>query len=177
MPPRRLGPPPHPHVEKSMPIADLFPASEGILSLAPAHKDELLAMVSAAAAARAGRDKAEVLDALMARERLGSTALGRGVALPHTRMEGLAAPVAILARLQRPIEFDARDGEPVDLVFAVLWPEEASEGFLPALSNICRVLRDNQLPRQLRQAKSAEEALAMLQAADRAGPDAAPEEE
>lgn len=159
-----------------MALADLFPAAEGILSLGPANKTELLEMVSAVAAARMGRDKDEVLDALQARERLGSTALGRGVALPHTRMEGMQAPVAILARLTRPIEFDARDGEPVDLVFTVLWPEEEAEGFLPALSNICRVLRDNQLPRQLRQAKSSEEALAMLKAADHASPDERPEE-
>ncbi len=155
-----------------MAIADLFPAAEGILSLSPADKAELLEMVSAAAAARMGRDKGEVLDALQARERLGSTALGRGVALPHTRMDDMREPVAILARLTRPIEFDARDGEPVDLVFTVLWPEEEAEGFLPALSNICRVLRDNQLPRQLRQAKSADEALAMLRAADQADPEA-----
>jgi PTS system nitrogen regulatory IIA component len=154
-----------------MPIADLFPAAEGILSLTPANKTELLEMVSAAAAARAERSQEDVLDALQARERLGSTALGRGVAMPHTRMAGLSKPVAILARLTRPIEFDARDGEPVDLVFAVLWPEDASEGFLPALSNICRVLRDRQLPRQLRHARSADEALVMLRAADQTDPD------
>ncbi|MBE9607172.1 PTS sugar transporter subunit IIA [Acetobacteraceae bacterium H6797] len=159
-----------------MAIADLFPATEGILSLAPANKTELLDLVSAAAAARMGRDKEEVLEALQARERLGSTALGRGVAMPHTRMADMEAPVAILARLAKPIEFDARDGEPVDLVFTVLWPENEPEGFLPALSNICRVLRDNRLPRQLRQAKSSEEALAMLRASDTAAPDEAAEE-
>lgn len=160
-----------------MPIADLFPAAEGILSLTPANKTELLELVSAAAAARMGRSQEEVLDALQARERLGSTALGRGVAMPHTRMAGMDKPVAILARLTRAIEFDARDGEPVDLVFTVLWPEDASEGFLPALSNICRVLRDNQLPRQLRQARSADEALTMLRAADSTDPDARSQED
>ena len=73
-----------------------------------------------------------------------------------------------------PIDYDARDGEPVDLVFLVLWPEAATEGFLPALSGICRALRDNQLPRQLRQAGSAAEALAKLRAADDRSPDALP---
>jgi PTS system nitrogen regulatory IIA component len=149
-----------------MSIADLFPAEEDILSLSPANRTDLLDMLSAEAATRLGRRKDEIHDALQTRERLGSTALGRGVAMPHTRLKALEAPLAILARLKRPIDLDARDGEPVDLIFLVLWPEETSEGFLPALSNICRVLRNNQLPRQLRQARSAAEALAMLQAAD-----------
>lgn len=153
------------------PIADLFPADGDVLSLAPADKPALLGLLADEAAARLGRPREEILDALQARERLGSTALGRGVAMPHTRLAGLDTQLALLARLQRPIDFDARDGEPVDLVFLILWPEAASEGFLPALANICRVLRSNQLPRQLRQARSGAEALAMLQATDREPPD------
>lgn len=149
-----------------MAFATLFPAQDDILSLAPANKTELLHALAAEAARRLGRPEQEILDALQARERLGSTALGRGIALPHTRMEALDRPLAILARLRRPIEFEARDGEPVDLVFMVLWPEAASEGFLPALSGICRALRNEDLPRQLRQAKNADEALALLHAAD-----------
>jgi PTS system nitrogen regulatory IIA component len=154
-----------------MAIADLFPAAEGILTLTVASKTELIERLAAEAAARLGRPREEILEALQARERLGSTALGRGVAMPHTRLAGLQQPLAILARLTRGIDFDARDGEPVDLAFLVLWPEAASEGFLPALSNICRVLRDNHLPRQLRQAGSAQEALAMLQASDHPPPE------
>ncbi|MBO1074591.1 PTS sugar transporter subunit IIA [Roseomonas marmotae] len=152
-----------------MVIANLFPAADGILSLSPTNKTDLMEMLATEAAARVSRSREEILDALLAREKLGSTALGRGVAMPHTRLEGLGTQLAILARLTRPIEFDARDGEPVDLVFLVLWPEEASEGFLPALSNICRVLRNDQLPRQLRRARSAEEALSLLRSADEAG--------
>lgn len=150
-----------------MAIADLFSAADGILTLAPAGKKDLLEMLAVEVATRLGQPSDRVLDAILAREKLGSTALGRGVALPHARVDWLDAPVAILARLTRPIDMEARDGEPVDLVFLVLWPESASEGFLPALSSICRVLRDNQLPRQLRQARSAAEALQTLQAADR----------
>ncbi|MFC3127631.1 PTS sugar transporter subunit IIA [Pseudoroseomonas globiformis] len=146
-------------------IADLFPAPDGILSLAPANKADLLKLLAAEASRRIGRPEDEIREALEKREALGSTALGRGVAMPHTRLPDLGQQLAILARLTRPIEFDARDGEPVDLVFLVLWPEESSEGFLPALSNICRVLRDNHLPKQLRQARSAAEALATLQSA------------
>ncbi|WP_431280693.1 PTS sugar transporter subunit IIA [Humitalea sp. 24SJ18S-53] len=124
-------------------------------------------MLAAEVSARISQPKDRVLDAILAREKLGSTALGRGVALPHARVDWLDTPLAILARLTRAIDMDARDGEPVDLVFLVIWPESASEGFLPALSNICRVLRDNQLPRQLREARSATEALQTLLAADR----------
>ncbi|WP_426959032.1 PTS sugar transporter subunit IIA [Muricoccus radiodurans] len=157
-----------------MPIADLFPAAEAVLTLGPADKAELLEMLSAEAAHRVEHRRQDILQALIARESLGSTALGRGIALPHARLDWLDEPLAILARLDRPIDFEARDGEPVDLVFLVLWPEASSESFLPALSGICRALRDNQLPRQLRQARSAAEALAKLQAADDPDPDAQP---
>ncbi|NOG70216.1 PTS sugar transporter subunit IIA [Roseicella sp. DB1501] len=153
-----------------MAMADLFPETNGILSLAPTDKTELFEMLAAAMAGRLNQPREKVLEAILAREKLGSTALGRGVAMPHARVDWLSQPAAVLARLARPIEMDARDGEPVDLVFLVLWPEAASEGFLPALSNICRALRDNQLPRQLRQARSADEALRSLQAADQVFP-------
>jgi PTS system nitrogen regulatory IIA component len=149
-----------------MAIADLFPDARGVLHLAPSDKDALLRVLAEEAAARIGHSGPAILEALQGRERLGSTALGRGIAMPHARLPWPDAKLAILARLKRPIEFDARDGEPVDLVFLVLWPEEEAEGFLPALSGICRALRDSQFPRQLRQAKSAEEALLLLRDAD-----------
>jgi nitrogen PTS system EIIA component len=153
-----------------MAMADLFPETNGILSLAPTDKTELFEMLATAMAGRLNQPREKVLEAILAREKLGSTALGRGVAMPHARVDWLDQPAAVLARLARPIEMEARDGEPVDLVFLVLWPDAASEGFLPALSNICRALRDNQLPRQLRQARSADEALRSLQAADQVFP-------
>lgn len=147
-------------------ITDLFPDAGDVMTLTPADKTALLGLLADEAGRRLGGRRDEILDALQARERLGPTALGRGVAMPHTRLPGLDMPLALLARLATPIDFEARDGEPVDLVFLILWPEAASEGFLPALANVCRVLRDNQLPRQLRQARSSAEALAMLQATD-----------
>lgn len=149
-----------------MGISKLFPEDHSVLSLSPTGKSDLLEMLAQEAANRLNGDKRTILDALLAREKLGSTALGKGIGLPHTRLPELTEPLALLARLKRPIDFEARDGEPVDLVFMVLWPEKSAEGFLPALSGICRVLRDNQLPRQLRQARSGSEALAILQAAE-----------
>ncbi|MFH5923072.1 PTS sugar transporter subunit IIA [Roseomonas xinghualingensis] len=152
-----------------MGTTNLFPA-DGVLDLNAPNKSGLLQILAAEAATRLGCPEEEVLSALQAREALGSTALGRGIALPHARMEGIQAPVALLARLRKPIEFEAKDGEPVDLVFLVIWPTEATEGFLPALSDICRVLREPQVPRQLRQAKSPQEALDMLRETGLVGP-------
>jgi len=152
-----------------MGTANLFPA-DGVLDLSAPSKSALLQILAAEAAARLGRPEEEVLSALQAREALGSTALGRGIALPHARLDGIEAPVALLARLRKPVEFEAKDGEPVDLVFLVIWPTEATEGFLPALSDICRVLREPQVPRQLRQAKSPQEALDMLRETGLVGP-------
>jgi len=141
-----------------------------ILDLNPSSKSELLQTLSAEAARRLDLSAGDVLKAIEARESLGTTALGRGIGLPHTRLPGLEAPLALLARLRRPIDFEARDGEPVDLVFFVLWPENAPETFLPALSDICKVLREPQVPRGLRQARSPEEAMGMLREAGLVGP-------
>jgi PTS system nitrogen regulatory IIA component len=153
-------------VEQAMGITDLFPADGVFLDLAPRDKTDLLRVLSAEAAGRLGRPEQDVFRALQARERLGSTALGRGVALPHARLGGSDAPVALFARLRRPIEFEARDDEPVDLVFLVLWPDASPEGFLPALSGIARALREPQALRGLRLAKTPEEVLAVLRRSD-----------
>ena len=153
-------------LEEAMRITELLSANDIVLDLKVGSKQDLLRSLSAEAASRLGRPEQEVLDALLARERLGSTGLGRGVALPHTRLDGIEAPVTLFARLRRPIDFEAKDDEPVDLVFLVLWPEASPEGFLPALAEICRVLRAPQVLRRLRQAKSAEEVMTVLHEAE-----------
>jgi PTS system nitrogen regulatory IIA component len=145
-----------------MGIAAHLSAADVILDLDAATKAEVLHRLAAEAALRLGRPEAEVLEALQARERLGSTALGRGVALPHARLEGDAPPVVLFARLGHPVAFDARDEEPVDLVIAVLWPEAAPEGFLPMLSDTCRALREPQTLRRLRKAAAPDHVLALL---------------
>jgi PTS system nitrogen regulatory IIA component len=137
-------------------------AADVILGLDAATKAEVLDRLAAEAALRSGLPEAAVLEALLARERLGSTALGRGVALPHARLEGDAPPVALFARLRHPVAFDARDEEPVDLVIVVLWPEAAPEGFLPMLSETCRALREPQTLRRLRAAAAPADVLALL---------------
>lgn len=147
-----------------MGITDHLTAADVILDLGAPTKAAALQLLAAEAADRVGRPEAEVLQALQARERLGSTALGRGVALPHARLEGDPPPVVLFARLRRPLDFDARDEEPVDLVILVLWPESSPEGFLPMLAETCRSLRDAQILRRLRAAASPGEVVALLAA-------------
>ena len=139
-----------------MRITDHLSAADVILDLGATTRAAVLQRLAAEAAARLGRTDAEVLDALQARESLGSTALGRGVALPHARLGGDLRPVALFARLRRPVEFDARDEEPVDLVILVIWPDASPEGFLPMLSETCRALREPQTLRRLRAATEPE---------------------
>ncbi|RYJ00503.1 MAG: PTS sugar transporter subunit IIA [Acetobacteraceae bacterium] len=82
--------------------------------------------------------------------------------LPHARLEGALPPVALFARLRRPVDFEARDEQPVDLVILVLWPEASPEGFLPALAETCRSLREPQVLRRLRTVKAPEEVVTLL---------------
>jgi nitrogen PTS system EIIA component len=145
-----------------MSITDHLSATDVILDLKAPNKRAALQLLATEAASRMGRPEDEILEALQARERLGSTALGRGVALPHAQIGGDPDPVALFARLGRPVDFEARDEEPVDLVILVLWPEASPEGFLPALSDTCRSLRDEQVRHKLRAARAPEEVLALL---------------
>lgn len=145
-----------------MRITELLSTDDVVLDLDARNKRSLLERLSAEAAVRLGRPEQEILAALEDREKLGSTALGRGVALPHARLPGDHPPVVRFVRLHRPIDYEARDDEPVDLAILVLWPEDSAEGFLPALSDTCRALRQPQALRRLRSATSAEEVIAVL---------------
>lgn len=144
--------------ENRMAITELFSEDDVILDAAPANKAALLDRLATEAAARSGRPAPEILDALLAREKIGSTALGKGVALPHTELADLAEPVVLFARLQRAVDFDARDDEPVDLVFLALWPASNRKGLLAAMSEICGALRDPQSLRRLRGAATPDDA-------------------
>ena len=91
----------------------------------------------------------------VAREELGSTGMGRGVAIPHARLSVVTKPLGILARLKEPIDFEAIDGNPVDLVFVLLLPEDTRGEQLNALASVSRRLRAPETLRKLRQAKDA----------------------
>ncbi len=142
---------------------DFLSAADVMLDVNAKNKGDLLEILAAQAAARVGGGDREILDALNAREALGATALGKGIGLPHARLPGAIPPVVRFARLRHPIDFDAQDAVPVDLVFLVLWPLTEPNGLLNATSEICRVLRDPHLSDQLRLAKAPEEVVRLLQ--------------
>lgn len=148
-----------------MRVSDLFSADNVILDANPPNKEALLERLAVEAESRIGCPREDILHALQARERIGSTALGKGVALPHTELRGAEAPVILFVRLRRPIDFDAGDDEPVDLIFLVLWPAATPKGLLPVMSEICQALRDPQSLRRLRQEETPEAVVEFLQQA------------
>ena len=145
-----------------MGLADHVSAADVMLGVSAKSKRTLLECMAAEAANRLGLSKQEIFEALQAREGLGSTALGKGVALPHAVLPGAVPPAILFARLRQPIDFDARDAEPVDLVFLVLWPAAATKGLLDALSEISRAVHDTHLLRRLRVAETPENVVQFL---------------
>lgn len=107
-------------------------------------------------------DREAVLARILDREALGSTGFGRGVAIPHARIEGLHRPVAAFFRLDTSVAFDAADGMPVDLVFGLLSPEHAGAAHLHALAAISRLMRDERMHAALAQAPGAEALYGLL---------------
>lgn len=107
-------------------------------------------------------DPAHVLERIEERERLGSTGFGRGVAIPHARIDGLVRPVATFLRLEQPVAFDSADGMPVDVVFGLLSPEQAGATHLQALAAISRLMRDERMHERLVAAPDADALYALL---------------
>src|SRR6478752_2967095 len=125
-----------------MDLCDLL-AQDGIIaSLQATSKKHALQELSGIAAERTGLDAREVFNTLLQRERLGSTGLGRGIAVPHVKLAGLRNIVCLFARLEKPIDYESHDGEPVDLVFLLLAPDHAGADHLKALASISRVVRE-----------------------------------
>jgi len=103
-----------------------------------------------------------VLDVLAQRERLGSTGIGGGIAIPHGKLPKLERLFGVFARLERPVDFEALDGQPVDLLFLLLAPEAAGADHLKALARVARLLRDSEVARKLRESRDAEALYAVL---------------
>lgn len=107
-------------------------------------------------------DTAHVLERIEERETLGSTGFGRGVAIPHARIETLTRPVAAFFRLEHAVDFDSADGMPVDCVFGLLSPEQAGATHLQALAAISRLMRDDRMHEKLTSAPDADALYALL---------------
>jgi PTS system nitrogen regulatory IIA component len=129
---------------------------------APGKRQALSVVAELAARSFGGVKPAEVLEALLAREAVGSTGVGYGVAVPHARLKGLTRLRSVFVRLEQPVPFDAVDDRPVDLIFALFAPPEASGEHLRALARVSRVLRQADLREQLRQAHGPDAIYALL---------------
>ena len=143
-------------------LADILPVSHIILDAEISSKKRLFECVAQLFAEQSGLSQTEVFDCLIARERLGSTALGQGVAMPHGRHAGVLAATGAFVRLKEPIEFDAPDNKPVSLVFVLLVPENASGEHLEVLSALAIKLSDKAVREQLLAAENAEAAHRIL---------------
>jgi PTS system nitrogen regulatory IIA component len=145
-----------------MDLGDLIRPDSVIPSLKAKTKKQLLQELSGRAARLTGLEERYIFDTLLQRERLGSTGLGQGIAIPHCKLSGLKRIVGIFARLAEPIDFDAVDGAPVDLVFLLLAPEGAGADHLKALARISRLLRESQAVEKLRVCRDAAALYAVL---------------
>jgi PTS system nitrogen regulatory IIA component len=125
-----------------MRLTDLLSPDAIIPSLKATNKKQVLQELSDRAARISGLSAREVFDALLQRERLGSTGIGEGVAIPHGKLSKIKRIFGVFARLERPIDFEALDGAPVDLVFLLLAPEASGADHLKALACAARMLRD-----------------------------------
>lgn len=138
-----------------MPLTDLVKPETVIPSLRGANKKQILQELSEKAAAFSGLDAREILDALIQRERLGSTGIGAGIAIPHGKLASCQRIFGMFARLERPVDFEALDDAPVDLVFLLIAPESAGADHLNALSRVARAFRDQSLVATLRSTRDA----------------------
>lgn len=136
-----------------MELGDLLAKDAVIPSLKPKNKKQALQLLSDRAAEITGLPARDIMDTLLQREALGSTGLGRGIAIPHVKLKSISNIVCVFARLDQPIDFDSLDGEPVDIVFLLLAPEHASGDHLKALARISRLLRNPATLERLRAAR------------------------
>ena len=139
-----------------MNLGDLLAKNGIVTGLKAADKKQALHELAVRAGDAAGVSAHDVYNALIQRERLSSTSLGRGIAIPHVKLPGVAAITCIFAKLDQPIPFDSHDGEPVDLLFFLLAPEDAGGDHLKALARISRLVRDPATLERLRSSNDTE---------------------
>lgn len=133
-----------------MDLSDLIDSKAILPALKANSKKQLLQLLSEAAASSTGIPEREIFDTILQRERLGSTGVGNGIAIPHGKLTGIQHITGVFARLETPVDFEALDDQPVDLVFLLLAPEGAGADHLKALSRIARVLRDEDIVAKIR---------------------------
>ena len=147
-----------------MDLSDLVTQKAILPSVKAGSKKQLLQIVAEKAAEITGLSERDVFDTIMQREKLGSTGVGNGIAIPHGKLKTLTGITGVFARLETPVDFEALDDEPVDLVFLLLAPESAGADHLKALSRIARILREPDMVAKLRGTKEAAALYAFLTA-------------
>jgi nitrogen PTS system EIIA component len=145
-----------------MPTPDLVSPNAVIPALKVNGKKQALQEIAAKAAALTGQSERAILEILLQREKLGSTGVGNGVAIPHGKLAKLGQVFGLFARLERAVDFEALDGQPVDLIFLLLAPEGAGADHLKALARVARLLRDPEVARKLRNSRDADALYAVL---------------
>ena len=154
-----------------MNIADIISKSAVLDNVQAASKRELVQSLSERIAALSGLDERAVFDAVWERENLGSTGYGEGVAFPHARIEGLEKVCGMFARLEEPVDFDSLDGEPVTLLFLIAAPNTEDNVHLDVLSKLSVLMMDEDFSESLRNAKTVDEFLNIIDKADDEKPD------
>lgn len=145
-----------------MELADILSKDCVLASAKATSKRQLLQLFAEKAGEAAHIDSQVVFETLMNREKLGSTGLGNGIAIPHGKIKGLDKVVAVFARLDQPIEFDAVDDQPIDLAFMLLAPEGSGADHLKALSRVARCLRSDHMVEELRSSRDREKLFDVL---------------
>jgi len=145
-----------------MKIDELISPAQIVPALKATSKKQCLQELARHAAGHIDRDERRIFDLLLERERLGTTGVGGGVAIPHGKLGDFDRLFGLFARLEKPVSFDAIDEQPVDLIFLLLAPESAGADHLKALAQVSRLLRDGQACKKLRGAESADAIYALL---------------
>ncbi|MBL8595012.1 MAG: PTS sugar transporter subunit IIA [Devosia sp.] len=145
-----------------MELADILSEDSVIVCSESKTKLDVLHRLSEQAAKITGQDAATIFEAVNDREQLGSTGLGNGIAIPHGKFAGLNGVTALFAKLDTPVEFEAVDDQPVDLVMLLLAPMGAGADHLKALARVARILRTDSVVARLRRSKAAEELYSIL---------------
>ncbi len=145
-----------------MEIADLISPEAVIPNLRATSKKQALQELSRRAAELTGLNDKAIFEVLLERERLGTTGVGNGIAIPHGKLSNLPRLHGLFARLERSINFDSIDEQPVDLIFLLLAPDSAGADHLKALARVSRLLRDKTVCEKLRGTDTAEGLYALL---------------
>ena len=145
-----------------MEILDLLVPEAVLPSLKAQSKKQLLQELAQRAAELTGQTERRIFETLIERERLGSTGMGQGIAIPHGRVADLNTIVGVFTRLETSIDYDAVDKQPVDLVFMLLAPADAGADHLKALARIARLLRDQDVAKKLRASRDAQAIYSVL---------------